>query len=373
MFFGRTTSQRDEKKSRGERIDVDLKVFLPFYVIINKEYMIKNMVILFMVLMLGVGVLFAVQKLSMKNEPRAKDLEKITVGWNNWPGLLPILVAKEKGIFEEQGLQVDLSFKDSYLSMVDDLATGKIDLTASMAFLDVMTFDGDLQIVGVTDYSNGADGIVAKKEIIDLKTLVGKTIAVEKGTLGEYLLLSALDKVGLTLNDVIIKNMSAEQSAQAFISGQVDVAVAYEPDFSLAVKEGNGWKIFTSADELGMIIDAVVVKKEFAENNSEKIKSFLKAQFKATQFIASNPKEAYAIGAKYFKISPAEFEQQMLGIKLLDQRDNVTAFTFAAGYESLFGNARYINLFLKRLNKIKQDIDVTKMINQTFIRQINQE
>jgi len=180
-------------------------------------------------------------------QSQPKSLGKITLGWNTWPGNLPYLVAYEQGFFKEQGLEMEMIAEESYLKKVDDLISGKIDFSGDMALVDVVekaSKGGKLNVVLATDYSNGADGIVAKKEIKNISEFKGKKVAAEVGTLGEYLLYDALKKNNLELSDVQEVNLSAQEAAQAFIRGEVDAAVTYEPDYSQAVEKGAGWRIY---------------------------------------------------------------------------------------------------------------------------------
>jgi len=173
-----------------------------------------------------------------------KSLGKIVYGYEIWPGILPYLVAYEKGYFKEQGLDVELVKAESYTEEMEDFISGRTDFMGDFALIDLVkkvSFGEKIKVVLVTDYSNGADGIVLKKNIKSVGELKGKKVAVEVGTLGEYLLFDALKKNNLQLADIQEVNLTAQEASQVFIQGGVDAAVTYEPNYSQAIKEGEGW------------------------------------------------------------------------------------------------------------------------------------
>jgi len=314
-----------------------------------------------------IGGLFFYKQFQLKN------LGEITYGWNTWPGVLPYLVAYDQGFFKEEGLDIKMIEEKSYADMLNDLIDDKIDFSGDLTLMDIVEKVGkgaELKVVLVTDYSNGADGIVAKKEIQNISELKGKKVAVEKGTLGEYLLYDALEKNDLNLSDILEINISAQESAQAFIRGEVDAAVTYEPDYSKAVEQGNGWRIYTSADSPGLIIDVLAFKNDFINHNPKKVVAVIKAYFKAMNFIEVNSDQAYEIGAKYFKILPNEFKEQYLGLKQVNFEDNLNMMSYRNSNDSLHFQIKDTYDFLKGKNIIQQEIDSTKIIDPQFIRTI---
>lgn len=324
------------------------------------------------ILIVGALLVFIIGGFLWWRASQPKSLEKITYGWNVWPGVLPYLVAKDQGFFKDNGLDVEMVEYDSYIKKVDDAVSGKINFSGDFALIDVIekvSKGNALQVVLATDYSNGADGIVAKSEIKNISELKNKNVAVEMGTLGEYLLYDALKKNNLTLSDINEVNLTAQEAAQVFIRGEVDAAVTYEPDYSEAVKKGNGTRIYTSADSPGLIIDCLTFRKDFLIQNPLKVQAVVNAYFEAMDFISLNPDKAYAIGAKYFKITPDEYKEQIKGVKLMSKDDNLKAFTYGSGIDSLHGTIKNINNFLIGKGTIKTVVDSTEVINPTFIRE----
>jgi len=302
-----------------------------------------------------------------------KNLGEIIWGLNVWPGNLPNLVAYDQGIYKKNGLDVKMIQEPDYGTLVTDFISGKINF-ADLALIDVVVKadDGEkIKIVLAADYSNGADGIVAKKEIRNIKELKGKKVAVEKDTLSEHLLYDALRKNELSLSDIVEVNLSAPKAAQAFIRGEVDAAATWEPDYTQAVEEGNGWRIYTSADSPGLIIDSLVFKSDYIKNNPEKVAAVVKSYFEGVDFIVANPEKAYEIGAKYSDITAEEFKIQYAGIKQMNKDDNTNAFFYRTTVDSLHGAIIQANKFLLEKRTIKTEVDSTEILDVSFVKGLN--
>ena len=58
----------------------------------------------------------------------AGDGATLRVGYSAWPGWFPLAVAEEQGIFEEAGLDVELTYFVDYTASLDALVAGQLDV-----------------------------------------------------------------------------------------------------------------------------------------------------------------------------------------------------------------------------------------------------
>ena len=79
---------------------------------------------------------------------------------------------------------------------------------------------GQLKVVYLTDTSAGADAVLAKKDIADVKAMKGKKVAATLGQCNQLLLEKALEKAGLTEKDIKLVNMNPDDAGAAFAAGQ---------------------------------------------------------------------------------------------------------------------------------------------------------
>ncbi|MFA6429184.1 MAG: ABC transporter substrate-binding protein [Patescibacteria group bacterium] len=307
-----------------------------------------------------------------RSTPQKQTHPKIVYGWNLWPGALPSLVAYEKGFFREEGLDVDLKLVKEYRDLITNLEQGRVTYMGELALIDALerTANGqNFRVVSATDFSSGADGIVASPAIQDVKALKYKRVAVEKSTLGEYLLRQALTSAGLSLQDLTVVDLPASEAAEAFIQGEVSAAVTFEPHLSRALSASNGHLIFTSAQTQNLITDVTVFQKNFVDQYPETVQAVVRATLKATEYIKQYPEESFVIGGRYFSITPEAFQAQFRGIQLYDLQQNRNYFSYTAGPDSIFQHASSLYSFLvtSRVIDAKNTFDLDALIDPRFI------
>lgn len=288
-----------------------------------------------------------------------------------WPGMYWIEIADKKGWFKDAGLNVELiDTNPDYTASLDDMVNGKMDVNDFYLF-DFIKYNSrgaDLVAVINSDISFGADGLAAKQEIKRIIDLKGKTIGLPKGSNEEYGLSVVLERSGLTLKDVIIKDVPGEKASQAFINGEVDAIFTWEPFVSEAIASGSGHKLFDSSEIPGLMPVVFAFHQKFIDDRPEDVQAFVNVWHKTMNLIKDDPSEAFKIIADIYKVTPKEVEDFAKTDKILDLRDNRTAFSYAAGFESLHGTARKINDFMIKNKMIDKRLDTSKFIDAQFIR-----
>ncbi|GAA1020270.1 sulfonate ABC transporter substrate-binding protein [Acrocarpospora pleiomorpha] len=254
--------------------------------------------------------------------------EKITLGFSAWPGWFPWQVAAEQGLFEKNGVQVELKYFDSYTDSLNALATGTIDANSQTLNDTLASVAGGAKqsIVLVNDNSTGNDQIIAAPEIKTLADLKGKTVAAEQGTVDHYLLLLALRKAGLTEADVQFTPMLTDAAAAAFVAGQVDAVGAFAPFTSTALQREGSKAIATSADFPGAIPDHLVVTKDLLGRDEKSVQGLVATWFDTIEWIAANRPKALEIMAKRGGVSVADYESYDKGTTIFSLEQNREAF-----------------------------------------------
>jgi NitT/TauT family transport system substrate-binding protein len=92
--------------------------------------------------------------------------EPLRVGASTWVGWGPLFIAKEKGFFNEDGVDVEL-IKPGEQECFTQLAAGTIDVcgTSVDAMLNHLSKEQGYRYLFAVDDSRGGDGIVADKDI----------------------------------------------------------------------------------------------------------------------------------------------------------------------------------------------------------------
>jgi NitT/TauT family transport system substrate-binding protein len=216
-----------------------------------------------------------------------------------WVGYGPLYLARDLGMFKKYGLDVELSATDDVLAETALVSSGVMSGVATEVDT-MMSTRKTLCTKGVValDDSAGADGILARDDITALSQMKGKEIGVSETGLPNIFFTYALEKAGLTRDDVTILNMKPEDAAAAFIAGRIPVAVTYEPSLTFVADAHKGHVLFDSAQAPGLIADLVYLRCDVIEKQPDDIRALVKGLYDAVDYVAANPDKAYDVMRK---------------------------------------------------------------------------
>lgn len=239
---------------------------------------------------------FAAMLLATSLAP-AMAAEKLKLAYSIWVGYGPLFVAKEKGFFEKEGLDVELVLIEDAKLRFAALAANQIDILATS--VDTMPHylkeTRQYRYLFGLDESTGADGILFRNEIKSVKDLRGKTVAYGEGSVMEFYIGVLLSEAGMTLEDVKGVNMTAGDAGSAFITEQVDAAVTWEPYLSRGAKTDHGYKFTDTSAQPGLLADVMIARAGYVDDNADVIAALYRAWTQAVEFVDSNPEEANQI------------------------------------------------------------------------------
>ncbi|MEU3627187.1 aliphatic sulfonate ABC transporter substrate-binding protein [Amycolatopsis coloradensis] len=273
--------------------------------------------------------LAGVTALSACSDSTAASGAKVTIGYSAWPGWFPWAVAQEKGLFEKNGVTVDLKWFDSYTESINALSSGAIDANSQTLNDTLASVSGGakLSVVLVNDNSTGNDKIIARQGITGVADLKGKKVAVEQGTVDHYLLLLALQEAKLTEKDVELVPLLTDAAAAAFVGEQVDAVAAFAPFTSKALERPGSRAIATSAEFPGAIPDHLVVSEQMSKERKKEVQALVTTWFQTIDWIKQNRDEAVRIMAKRGAVSIEEYKSYDAGTTIFTKQQNLDAFT----------------------------------------------
>jgi len=257
--------------------------------------------------------------------------EPIKLGMSTWLGYAPLFLAKEKGFFQKQGVDVEVIVIESPADRRAAFAANKIQGMATTVDTHVMTAAAENPIpvkqVLALDDSHGGDGMVAKKEIKAIKDLKGKTVAAQLGAGASYFWLNyVLSQNGMKLSDLKMIDMKAGDAGSAFVAGKVDAAVTWEPWLSRAKDTPFGHVLLSSDQTPGIIVDSLAFKPDFIKKRQADIKKIVAGWYEAVKFASENPIEADAVMAKFTGQKPEEFTKEKTGVRFYGVKENKDYF-----------------------------------------------
>lgn len=289
----------------------------------------------------------------------------INLGFSGWTGFAPLTLAKEAGIFEKHGLNVTLS-KIPQASRHLAMASGDIQCAATTVETWVAWSANGVPATQIfqMDKSYGADGIVVRGDIADFAALKGKAVAASTpGTSPYFLLAWMLKENGMTMRDVRIVNMEPGPAAQAFVAGQNDAAMTYEPYLSTVRDAPDSGKILATTLDYPAVMDTVGCTPAFLQENPEAGKALADSYFEALEMIAADPDKAYEIMGADVNQTGEQFANSAQHLRWQDKAANATFFE---GEFKTFSEAA-ADLLLE-IGVIREKPDVATLYDDQYIK-----
>ena len=241
----------------------------------------------------------------------AAAAEDVTMAFCTWTGYAPMFIAKEMGYFEDAGINMNIEIVEDESTYAALLVQGSVQFLATAQDPNIKMFANGApsRYVLAMDASCGADGLVTTADIQSLDDLAGKTLALDTAASSYYFFLTALeDGSSLSEEDINLAEMSdTTEAGLAFMSGNVDAAIMWEPELSEALDSVEGaHALVTSADYPETILDSLVVNASYAQEHPEVVEAVAEAWYKAVDYLNENPDEAYEMMAGGFEEVTAE-------------------------------------------------------------------
>jgi NitT/TauT family transport system substrate-binding protein len=211
---------------------------------------------------------------------------------------LAYYVAREKGFFTEEGLDVreagafSAGPEEMSAFSAGDLDIGYVGAAPCITFVSQEM--ADVKIVAQAN-TNGTSILVRPGlDVSDVSGLRGRTVAIPgMSTMQDFILRTALMQAGVDAAEVKIIVVKPPEMLPALSSAQVDGAVVWEPYPSMAVAQNAGRVLINSSKVLpNHPCCMVVASSSFIEKDPDTVKRFVAAHCKATDYIRANPLEA---------------------------------------------------------------------------------
>jgi len=253
----------------------------------------------------------------------AQAQEKVVLGMSGWTGFQPLKLAELAGIFKKNGVDIETRFI-APVQRSAALASGALNAAATTVDQHIVWSSAGIPTVQVAliDKSNGGDGLAVRNNITSLKELKGKTVNVDgPGTVQHFMLSYILEKNGMSIQDVIPSTLAAQPAAQAFVAGQGEAALTYEPYLSSIRAKPDG-KILVTSKEYPVVVDVLVFKKDFIQKNPKIVKATVDSFFEALDMIKREPDKAYELMGSVVKQPGDAFAKSAAYIAWQDRAAN---------------------------------------------------
>jgi len=297
-----------------------------------------------------------------------KSRQVLKVGISPWPGYEPLALASSKGLYENSNIRI-IRFAtptESYRALRD----GIIDVAAFTA--DEVFHYAEVRdkprIFLILDISNGADAIVAKKEIKTLDDLKGKRLGVEGSALGDYVMHRALDfsQHGLQINEMELKPVEINIQEKAFLADEIDAAVTYEPSKSLLIKAG-AHVLFDSSQIPNEIVDVLVTNEKTLEARTSDLQNLVRGWFRSLDYIQKNYAQAMQQMSKHEATTVQEFQQGYEDLIIPSKSENLKMLHKNG---SLIAPMQRLSELMKAKGSLEKNINVEPLLDNRIIKGI---
>jgi len=292
----------------------------------------------------------------------------IRLGYSAWPGWFPLAVTEEAGIFEDVGLDVELTYFADYLASIDAMAAGELD-GVTQTLNDTMAsvaFGSEQVIVVVNDNSTGNDKIICDESIESIEDLAGKTVAAEPGVVDHFLLVQGLESAGLSEDDLDFRGVPTDAAAASFAAGEFDCVGVFAPFWLTALERPGAKELFSSADFPGLIPDHIVVSRELVDEDPEAVQKLVDAWYLTLEHIEAHPAESLEIMAGAAEIPVDEYEELAEGTTIFTAEEALAAFEDREDPTSLPYTARLINPFLVASGFTEEEAPLEGLFDASF-------
>jgi NitT/TauT family transport system substrate-binding protein len=267
------------------------------------------------------GVLACAALLSLVGCSREPETA-LRIGTNVWIGSEPLYLARELGRLDPASVQ--LVEYPSASEVLRAFRNQAIDgMVISLDELFGLAVDGlDPRVILVVDVSHGADVVVGRRGMKSMRDLKSKSVAVESGALGAFVLSRALSLNGMQASDVNVVHLESNEQPTAFEKGQVDGAVTFDPYRTQFLKAGAA-TLFDSTQIPGEIVDLIAVRASVLEKRPKAVQALLTGWFSALDYMKSDPKDAARRMGIRQQTSGEQFLEALKGLHIPSRDENL--------------------------------------------------
>jgi NitT/TauT family transport system substrate-binding protein len=299
----------------------------------------------------------------------SRPKEPLRIGVNDWPPFELMYMAKARGYFGAENVDVDLVDFSSYTGILRAYHQGNIDgFLSTLNEVQIADNFQDLPaVILVVDYSFGGDALVARHGIADLKGLRGRRIAFEESALGSYELERVLQLGGLGPRDVLAISRLPEEAEKEFRRGTVDGVITYEPGLGRLLRNEGARVLFSSRDIPGEIVDVMAMRRVILDQRADEVRRAVRAWFRAVAAMHERPEEAATEMARRLRLPVDEFLKGLQGARVPDLAENHELLGDGGSAGRLHQTAARLAEFLVRRGLTRRAASGDELIRADFL------
>ena len=229
---------------------------------------------------------------------QGKEKVVLLLNWYVYSEHAPFFLGKERGYFDQEGIDLDIQEGRGSGVTVQAVAAG----TATFGYADVATMikaaskGAPVTAVGVALQTSPMSAMgFADRNIRKPEDIKGKTVAVTPGDSMSQIWPLFLKKTGLKDSDFKTVSGDAQTKLNAVMNNQADLLLGYVMDQAIKLQDATHKDIYPIrfADYgVNMVSSGIIVQKDYLKAHPDVVKRFMRATTRSLEEAAKNPDAA---------------------------------------------------------------------------------
>lgn len=252
-------------------------------------------------------------------QTQEKKLDSLTVSYASVSGTrAPLWIARELGLFEKYGLDVNLIYIASGVISVNALLGGSVDIIAASGSSTVGAAARGAPVVIIASLGPIAYKLIAQPPITSIQELKGKIIGSSRvGAGSDYALRRLLPKLGLIPGkdvQLIPTGLSeSDRRLMIMLQGKIDATLGTVDNIYQLELRGQKVSVLADLIESGVYTTGsdISTSRQLLKERPRQLKSFIMALSEGVWIGRNNKEQAFRVYRKYMKVDDPRLLESM--------------------------------------------------------------
>ena len=289
---------------------------------------------------------------------------KVRAAYGNvTPANLAPFYAKEKGVFLQNGLDVDLSLIDGGGKSMAALLGNSVDIAQLGGTETMSAYVGGGDVEAVALFVPVSPWVLmAPASYTGPNDLKGKTIGVaSKGGSSEVAAIQQIERLGLKTTDVtILATGSVANLTAAMLAKQVYAGPGHPPDTAALFKAGYKVIMDLAAQNVPAVENCTIVTKKYANEHKDVMQKYVDSLIQSIVAMKKDKPGTIPVMQKLLNVTDQDALSQTYDYYVTQI---FPIYPTVASKEWLYSRDE-----LAKTNAAVKDLDVTKVIDNTFVK-----
>ncbi|MDR3165107.1 MAG: NrtA/SsuA/CpmA family ABC transporter substrate-binding protein [Synergistaceae bacterium] len=305
-------------------------------------------------------LIFSARQVFAADGSELNTAKVINVGWQSASSIKHI--GTSMGLFEKEfgpdGIVVKFQQFSYGPPIIEGLAADSLDFgeVGDMPIVTAVANGIEIQSIYKTGVNPDSNTLLVpvNSTITSVSELKGKKVGASIGSSGHHYLVLLLAEAGLSVEDVEIVNLGANDLGAALAADEIEAGSTWEPYGTIFTGSGSA-KLIAKSGGVKQNTSTVVARKDFVEKNPDITVRYLKVILEIEAFIAEDPERAIKIISKESGFK----ESDLAGLLVMKYNPHFTDFDW--------DQMKKTKQFLLANNLITNDYDIRTLYTDKYL------